>query len=134
MKQSFIDSSGFFAHVAELDDHHGQALEIFSRLARLKIAMVTTDAVVVETHALILHRLKDGEALALEFLEQIYGGSCRIERVTPEDERSAIFTLRESRGQRLSFCDALSLCVIERLGVESVVSFDQHFNRRYALP
>lgn len=134
MKQSFIDSSGFFAHVAELDDHHDQALEIFSRLARLNIAMVTTDAVMVETHALILHRLKDGEALALNFLEQLHGGSCRIERVTSEDERLAILMLRESRGQRLSLCGALSLRVIGRLGIQSVVSFDQHFTRRYALP
>lgn len=134
MNQSFIDSSGFYAHVAELDDHHDQALEVFSRLARLKVAMVTTDAVVVEAHALILHRLKGGEALALDFLEQVYGGSCRIERVTPGDERLAIVTLRESRGQRLSFCDALSLRVIERLSIVSVVSFDQHFTRRYVLP
>jgi len=52
-----------------------------------------------------------------------------VERITEEDERKAreiIFTYFD---KSFSYTDATTFAVMERLGITSVLAFDQHFTQ-----
>jgi predicted nucleic acid-binding protein len=54
VKQVFIDSGGFFAHLVSEDVFHTRARELFAQAEREGWHLVTTNAVVYETHALLV--------------------------------------------------------------------------------
>lgn len=53
MKHVFVDSGGFFAHLVSEDALHARASELFAQAEREDWHVVTTNAVVYETHALL---------------------------------------------------------------------------------
>jgi len=55
-----VDSSAFFAHLSTGDRNHEQATAVFLRAAASRSRLVTTNAVIYETHALLLARARDG--------------------------------------------------------------------------
>ena len=58
MKRVFVDTSGFFALIVAKDENHGSAHELFKLAQRESWVLVTTNAVVFETHAQLLHRAR----------------------------------------------------------------------------
>lgn len=127
MKLVFVDSGGFFAHLVSEDPVHAHATELFAQAERESWHLVTTNAVVYETHALLTNRAREGREAGLRFLEHLERGLCEIVRVTQADEARAISILREHQDKTYSFCDALSFMVMERLGVTEAMAFDRHF-------
>lgn len=126
--QVLVDTSAFFAFLAITDSHHPRAGDFFERAHRERWRLVSTNTVVVETHALLLRRLANGRAMGLGFLDSIQrGGLCQVERVTAEDERQAVEVIRAHRDKSYSLCDALSFVVAKRLGIDHAVSYDKHF-------
>ncbi|MBI5525886.1 MAG: type II toxin-antitoxin system VapC family toxin [Deltaproteobacteria bacterium] len=135
MKKVFVDSGGWYAHLVSEDVDHMAALRLFQRAKAEGWFLVTSNAVVFETHALLLNRARDGRTVALGFLDDVEAGMCRVERVTKADEARAIGLIRAHSDKMYSLCDALSFVVIERLGIDSVIAFDAHFRQygRYAV-
>ena len=127
MKHVFVDSGGFFAHLVSEDPLHTRARELFAQAKREDWHLVTTNAVVYETHALLTNRAREGREAGLRFLEHIERGLCEIVHGTQDDEARAIAILRDHQDKAYSFCDALSFAVMERLGVTEVIAFDRHF-------
>ena len=122
MKQVFVDTSGIVGAINAKDDHHQQAKEIFLWLAREHAILVITNYIRIETHALLNNRIN--RETALKFLnDQIWN----VEWITPEDEARAIKLLQKHSDKTYSLTDATSFVVMERLGIQTAVAFDQHF-------
>lgn len=127
MKPVFVDSSGFFAHLVTDDAFHTRAKQIFSKARADRSYLVTTNAVVFETYTLARTRPRNGREVTLTFLDDLKGGFCKVQRVTEDDEDRAITLLRAHADKVYSFFDALSFVVMERLGVQDAIAFDQDF-------
>jgi uncharacterized protein len=97
--------------------------------------LVTTNAVVFETHALLLHRSRPGRETALKFLDAVQADTYDVIRVRQNDEERAIALIGAHEDKLYSFCDALSFVVMERLRIREVIAFDQDFRTygRFAL-
>lgn len=54
MRRVFVDTSGFFALLCGEDRWHSQARSLFVDADEQRWRLVTTNAVVIETHALLL--------------------------------------------------------------------------------
>ena len=127
MKRVFIDTGGFFAAVAPADSDHEHAKELFLRAEAERWALITTDVVVAETHALMLNRLRNGATLARSFLEGLGQSELHVEHAAVDDHRRAIALVLAHADKSYSLCDALSFVVMERLGVGEAIAFDRHF-------
>ncbi len=127
MKHVFVDTGGFFAHLVSEDPLHVRAGELFAQAEREGWHLITTNAVVYETHALLTNRAREGREAGLRFLEHIERGLCEIVHLTQDDEARAIPILRDHHDKPYSFWDALSFVVMERLGVTEAIAFDRHF-------
>ncbi len=91
------------------------------------MGLYTTNAVLYETHALLVNRVRDGRTVALSFLETVDQGLCEVERIKADDEDAAIALLQSHSDKSFSYCDALSFVVMERMELEEVIAFDRHF-------
>ncbi len=135
MKRVFVDTSGFYALIVGKDENHGRAHELFTLAQREAWRLVTTNAVVFEAHALLLHRARPGRETALRFLDAVEGDSYDVVRVRKIDEEKAIALIQAHEDKLYSLCDALSFVVMERLRIREAIAFDQDFRTygRFAL-
>ncbi len=106
MKRVFVDTSRFFALLCPEDQSHECARPLFVQANTEQWRLVTTNAVVIETHALLLARLHDGRRHALGFLDRL---------------------VRSHGDKDYSLCDALSFVVMERMRLKEAIAFDRHF-------
>ena len=127
MKRVFVDTSGFFALYSANDADHETAAEVFLRANTERWQLVTTNAVVFEAYALLLNRTREGRRLAIKFLDDVESSELLVERVTEQDERSAIALVRAHEDKTYSLCDAMSFIVCERLGISEAISCDDDF-------
>jgi len=70
VKRVFVDTSGFYALLIADDGNHVRAKELFEAGTEDGWRLVTTNTVVVEAHALFLHRSRPGHQNALRFLDR----------------------------------------------------------------
>ena len=127
MRWLFVDTSGFYALIVGKDENHGRADELFGLAQREAWRLVTTNAVVFETDALLLHRARPGRETALDFLDAVQADTYNVVRVRENDEEKAIALIRAHGDKLYSYCDALSFVVMERLRIREVIAFDQDF-------
>lgn len=127
MKRVFVDTGGFFALLCVEDRSHERARALFAEADAQRWRLVTTNVVVIETHALLIARLRNGRRHGIEFLERIERTACRVERIRTTDEKRAIALLRKHTDKEYSLCDALSFVVMERLKLKEAIAFDRHF-------
>ena len=106
--------------------HPARADQLFTRAAREAWRLVATNAVIFETHALLLARARPPE-VALKFLDSVEAGVCDVVRLLKTDEEQAIALIRSHRDKTYSLCDASSFAVMERLGISEAIAFDQDF-------
>jgi uncharacterized protein len=117
----FVDTSAFYAAVDSHDRHHERA----KSLLRDANPLLTTDHVLIESWRLM--RDRGGHERAEQFWAGIRRGLAIVETVLPGDLDTAwrigeIFT-----DQDFPIVDRTSFAVMERLGITSVASFDDHF-------
>ena len=127
MKRVFVDSGAFFALQVAQDASHPAAADVFERARNEHWELTTTNAVVIETYALLLSRTRTGRAAAISFLDAVERSPVHVERIRAIDERLAVTLLRSHADKTYSFCDALSFVVMERLGIGEAVAYDRHF-------
>ena len=127
MRRVFVDTSGFYALIVSKDENHGRADELFALAQRKAWRLVTTNAVIFETHALLLHRARPGRETALDFLDAVHADTYEVVRVGKNDEEKAIKLIRTHGDKLYSFCDALSFVVMERMRIHEAIAFDQDF-------
>lgn len=127
MKSVFVDSGGFFALLAPEDRLHARAQALFQRANQDSWLLVTTNAVIFETYALLLARSRAGRDNAIRFLDMIANDAYQVVRVRKTDEEQAMALVRAHQDKAYSLCDALSFVVMERLRITEAIAFDRHF-------
>lgn len=123
----FVDTGGFYALADADDEFHEKSCRLFEKASAESWALMTTNCVVAETHALVLCRL--GRKIALGYLQGILAGSTLVERVTEEHENDALQLLVAHDDKNYSFCDATSFIIMEQLKILEVIAFDDHFRQ-----
>lgn len=127
MKHVFVDSGAFFALQVAQDASHAAATAVFQRAQAERWWLTTTNAVVIETYALLLSRTRAGRSAAIAFLDALEQTPLHVERIRPTDEKQAVALLRSHTDKTYSLCDALSFVVMERLGIGEALAYDRHF-------
>ncbi len=117
----FVDTSAFYAAADTGDCHHVRAADLLAGADGL----VTTDHVLIESWRLM--RVRGGFDAAEGFWGKLRGGLATIEMVLPGDLDAAWRIGEVFADQDFSIVDRTSFAVMERLGVSSVASFDDHF-------
>lgn len=67
------------------DVFHTRARELFAQAEQEGWHLVTTNAVVYETHALLVNRAREGREAGLGFVEHIERGLCEIVRGSQDE-------------------------------------------------
>ena len=123
----FVDTAAFVALFDRRDGEHAAARRISEHLTERQSLLYTTNYVLAETHALLLKRL--GIAAALDIVRALMVSSTTIIRVDADAEERALDILTRYTDKDFSYTDATSFAVMERLGIETVFTFDHHFGQ-----
>ncbi|PIP38311.1 MAG: VapC toxin family PIN domain ribonuclease [Desulfobacterales bacterium CG23_combo_of_CG06-09_8_20_14_all_51_8] len=120
----FADTSGFFALLVKNDDMHVRARKNFSYFAENNVQLVTSSFVLVETTALLQHRIglspvNDFNSKILPLLEIVW--------VDEKWYAKAVQRLVARSNRDVSLVDALSFEIMEDFQIETAFAFDKHF-------
>jgi uncharacterized protein len=118
---AFVDTSAFYAAADRGDTSHERAKVLLSA----EDALVTSDHVLVESWALLRHRL--GRGAAERFWAAIRSGAAVVESVGTADLEVAWAIGEAFADKDFSIVDRTSFAVMQRLGVQRAVSFDDDF-------
>jgi predicted nucleic acid-binding protein len=125
MSGVFVDTGAWFARFVPTDPDHDAAKAWLDSNTRL---LITTDYVLDEL--LTLFRVRGEFQRALEIGPQIlHGQVCDLEPVTLLDVEAAWRVYSSYRDKDWSFTDCVSRAVMDRLGVDTAFSFDEHFRQ-----
>lgn len=129
MQRVFVDTGGFVALLVAEDQMHSRAEALFASASRERWALITTNAVVIETYSVLLARARDGRRAAVAFLDAVEASAHAlvVEPIRTDDEINAATLVRTHEDKSYSLCDALSFVVMERLGITEAIAFDRHF-------
>lgn len=126
----FIDIWDWLTLRDQRESRH-QEVNAFDRdFRRRRGGAYTTDYVLDETFTLLFLRLPFGQAQAsLEYLDEaVERGYLRLEYITPERfEGAKALRLKFQDKPRISFTDITSMVVMEELGMEEILTEDDHF-------
>ncbi len=126
----FVDTWAWLVLRDKRESRH-QEVEVFYRDFRGERGIsYTTDYVLDETFTLLFLRLPFDQAKAsMEYLnEAIERGYLRLEYITPgRFERAKELRLKFRDKPRISFTDLTSMIVTEELGIEEILTEDEHF-------
>jgi predicted nucleic acid-binding protein len=118
---AFVDTSVWFAAANIRDRLNGRAKSILADI----VAPVLTDHVLVETWRLLHDRVH--RQAAQQFWLGVRRGAAQLEMVLAADLEAAWAIGEAFPDQDFSVVDRTSFTVMERLGLASVASFDDHF-------
>lgn len=125
----FIDTGPLVARTYRPDPRHRESVDVFRRISDRTLPyrlLFTSNYVVDETLTRLLYEA--GHPAAVQGLRLLRGSTAlRIVRVTEEDERRADEVFLRYADQRISYTDCTSEAVMERLGIDTVFSFDRDF-------
>jgi predicted nucleic acid-binding protein len=120
----FVDTSGFFALLDRDDADHKKARKIWSDVLNPENTLITSNYVIVESFALIQHRL--GLEAVRGFHEDMLP-LINIEWIDAGTHKSAVSALLAASKRRLSLVDCVSFETMRTLGIKTVFAFDPHF-------
>jgi predicted nucleic acid-binding protein len=122
----FVDTSAWYpAIVASHPDHAAVAAALHDAV-RAGARLVTTNLVVAETHALLLHRA--GRQVALTFARTVLEPPTVLVWSTVELERRALEDwIARYHDQDFSLADAVSFAVMKSRGISQALTHDRHF-------
>ena len=116
----FVDTSALYAVLDADDDEHARARAEWRRLVRGSSGLLTTSYVLVETTALVQHRLG---------MEAV-GVWSRTGRSSVERGCTQPASMLAAGRRGLSLVDCVSFAVMARAGLRQAFAFDDHFAGR----
>jgi predicted nucleic acid-binding protein len=124
---AFVDTSAFLAVIDRDDDHHSKADKAWKRLLDGDEPLVTSNYVLVETFAVLQHRI--GIEAVREFERDVV--PVVGIRWIGEHQHAAGISAVLSGGRRcLSLVDSTSFEVMKGLGIRRCFTFDGHFREQ----
>jgi predicted nucleic acid-binding protein len=121
----YIDSSAYLALLDVNDANHSAALVILRWISLHRYRLYTTNALLIECHALIMSCL--GRQIAVQFLRSIDASNTVVVRIRASDEVKAMAIVYHYDDKDFSLNDALSFVVMERLDIRRAFTFDRDF-------
>jgi predicted nucleic acid-binding protein len=122
----FVDTSAWLPVVVSDHPDHANIAAVVEGALSAGTKLVTTNLVVAETHALLLHRTTRQHALA--FVRAVSDPSTTVVGSTPELEHAAVTDwLARYEDQDFSLADAVSFAVMKLRGITHAATLDQHF-------
>ena len=123
----FIDTSAFYALLDRDDESHRKAKNSWADLLKNDDTLVTNNYVLVETFALIQHRLSMD---AVRGFQNDILPLVNIEFVVPELHRSGVSALLSASRRNLSLVDCVSFEMMRTLEIKMAFAFDPHFKEQ----
>jgi len=120
----YIDTSAFLAVLDADDAHHPQAKAAWISLLESDEILLCNNYVLIETHALVQHRL--GMAAARAFVENVYP-VLTIIWLNGDAHNQALSALLTANRRDLSLVDCASFITMRQLGINRAFTFDKHF-------
>lgn len=123
----FVDTSAFVALLDARDQWSREARDQFTLVTDDRRPLVTSNLIVAETHVLVLRAL--GRRAAYRWLESL---DLNLIFQTERDHARVLELLAQYDDKAFSYTDALSFVLMERLGIPTAFTFDDHF-RQYGV-
>jgi uncharacterized protein len=123
----FIDTSAFYAVFDRDDGNHLPARAAWEAMLRDGSDLLTHNYVLLETSALLQHRL--GLAALRAFTEDV-APLVRIDWVAEDRHRAAAGAVLAAGRKKLSLVDCVSFLTMRELAVRSAFCFDRHFREQ----
>lgn len=120
---TFVDTSAIYAMADWADPQHERAKNRFRALLDAGEGILTHNYVLVESMALIQHRL--GVTAALKFARE--SAAFEIEWVDQTIHDEAVGRLASSKRRHTSLVDQVSFVVMRARGIEMGLAFDRDF-------
>ena len=120
----FLDTSAIYALADRADARHGEAVAHLDSVLKGGEKLLTHNYVLVESLALLQHRL--GISAAVKLSESASG--FEIIWVDRQLHEEAARRLARADKRRLSFVDHVSFLVMKSRGIESALAFDPDFS------
>jgi len=125
----FVDTGAWIALSDRKDQHHGDAVAIYTRLKQQKERLLTTEYLVDETVTRIRYDLSHSAAVKfLDFIERAEEtGVLTVVAIDRALFQEAKRLFRQYHSAKLSFTDCASFAVCQRYKISEAFAFDQHF-------
>lgn len=120
-RKIFIDSSLLMAFVDRGSRDHLKAAKVIDDVAGIGCRLYTSSQVVAESYDLLIHEV--GITVALEFLQTILQSGVEILFPQKADLITSQRILKANRNEKLSFNEALNATLMQRKGIEQVLTF-----------
>jgi predicted nucleic acid-binding protein len=120
----FVDTSAFYAVFDRDDANHTRAKPVWERLLREQATLLTNNYVVLETSALLQHRL--GVAALRTFLEDVMP-PLQLDWISEHRHRAGAEAVMAALRKKLSLVDCISFQTMREHGVRTAFCFDRHF-------
>ena len=121
----FVDTGAWYGSAVPDDQDYHSARQWLRGNSE---PLATTDYIIDEL--LTLLKKRGYPTLALDMGRMLFGGElAEIILITEEDIQTAWHIFCKFRDKGWSFTDCTSKSVIERLGIKTAFSFDQHFRQ-----
>ena len=124
---TFVDTSAFYAVMDRDDANHLAAREAWTALIRGAETLLTTNYVLLETTALVQHRI--GLVAARAFHEDVVP-LLQVDWITAEGHRSGMEAMLAAGRKKLSLVDCVSFQTMRQYGVRAAFCFDAHFREQ----
>ncbi|MEW6753873.1 MAG: PIN domain-containing protein [Candidatus Latescibacterota bacterium] len=124
MNAAFVDTSALYAALDASDDHHARAAAEWGRLLGAHVQLITTNYVLVETAALLPHRLG---LEAVRLFERDVSPVLSVKWVGQATHAAAMSSVLAAGRRGLSLVDCVSFAVMRDLGLSDVFAFGEHF-------
>lgn len=122
---TFVDTGAWFAYFVRRDPDHNSARNWVSTN---ESSLVTTDYILDELFTLL--KIRESQLVAVAAGRVLIEEKiCRIIKVTPQDFINAWSIFVQFRDKGWSFTDCTSKTIMERLGITTAFSFDEHFEQ-----
>lgn len=123
----FVDTSAFYAVLDRDDANHSAAAKVWADLLREKTALFTTNYVLVETAALLQHRI--GVAAVRAFHEDV-APVLQVDWISEEGHRAGMEAVLAAGRKMLSLVDCMSFQSMRQMGLRQAFCFDKHFREQ----
>ena len=123
----FVDTSAFYSVFDQGDSNHDAARDTWLRLLKAEDALLTTNYVLLESSALLQHRL--GIAALRVFQEDVVP-LLRIDWVSEDRHRSGVEAVLAAARKRLSIVDCIAFQTMRENAVHTAFCFDRHYSEQ----
>jgi predicted nucleic acid-binding protein len=120
----FVDTSALYAVLDADDQNHQPAKQTWMDLITQEADLVSANYVLLETFALVQHRLGMDAARTLQ--EDVVP-MMRIEWVTEAHHGIGVTALLTASIRKLSLVDCIAFEIMRRQGIKTAFAFDRHF-------